>query len=83
MLSISPPEVSRIIFLTLVISNKFESFQTNALVAYESSDDAETPAPRAFEDIAAGSDDFEPDTSVALPPIPSMLSPVSLHSSLF
>ena len=53
------------------------------LVIYKSNDDAETPAPHALEDTAEGSDDFKPDTSVALPPIPSMLSPVSLYFSLF
>ena len=81
--SISPPEVSRPILLCFVIANKFHSFQANALVAYESSDDAETPVPHVLEDIAEGSDDFEPDTSVALPPIPLMLSPVSFNFSYF
>ena len=82
-LSISQPEVSELelsFSLSLTISNLF---QTNALVAYKSSDDAETPVPHALKDTAEGSDDFEPDTSVALPLIPSMLSPVSLNFSLF
>ena len=68
-LSISQPEVSQIILSTLVSLNPF---QTNVLVVYKSSDDAESSAPHILEDTADGSDDFEPDTSVALPPIPSM-----------
>ena len=81
-LSISQPEVSELelsCLLSLIISNLFH----NALVAYESSNDAETPVPHPLEDTAEGPDDVEPDTSVALPPIPSMLSLVSLNFSLF
>ena len=82
-LSTSQPEVSELelfFHYLLTISNLS---QTNALVVYESSDDAETPVPCAFEDTAEGLDEFEPDTSVALPPIPSMHSPVSLFPQPF
>ena len=82
-LSISQPEVSELVLSSLLFLTIPNLFQTNALVAYKSSDDAETPAPHVVEDTIEGLDDFEPDNSVALPPIPSMLLPVSLNFSLF
>ena len=45
------------LFFNFVIPNNFKSFQTNALITYESSDNAEASVPHALKDAAEGSDE--------------------------